>query len=374
MSTDLDTISMLRDSAQRYTSEHYDFLQRWAVLEQPLGYSAQAWNDYADFGWLALRLPEDEGGIDADAAAIGAVMETVGARLLMEPILASTVLGTGLLLKQGSDAQKAECLPTLADGSLKLAFAHEDESAGNSCELHNGRLSGTKIGVLHGDVADRLIVAASNADGEPVLCIADAAAVQRRNYRLVDGRGAATIHFEATPVELLGPAGSKAAGAIAATLDEAAVALCAEALGVVRSLVASTGEYLKVRKQFGKPIGSNQALQHRMVEMFLLQEEVNSLVQAAQRALQLEGAERARIVSGARAYICSAARRVANEAVQMHGGLGVTEELDVSHYFRRVMVINALFGGRDVHFERFVEASRMSRMSHIARQHDGEAR
>lgn len=361
MSSDLDTVSMLRDSVQRYTAEHYDFLQRWEVLDAPAGYSVRAWSDYAAFGWLALRMPEDDGGIDADAVAVGAVMEFVGSHLLMEPVLASTVLGTGLLLKQGSDAQKVEWLPQLADGSLKLAFACED-SPGSVCELRGGKLSGSKISVLHGDIADRLIVSARDGDGEPVLCTVDTAALQRRGYRLVDGRGGANVYFESTPVERLGSSDC-AAAAIAETLDEAAVALCAEALGVVCSLVAATGAYLQVRKQFGRAIGSNQALQHRMVGMYLLQEEARALVAAAQQALSLKGAERMRIISGAKAYIGYAARCVANEAVQMHGGLGVTEELDISHYFRRVMVINALFGSRDDHFERFVAASSSSEAS-----------
>lgn len=357
MSTDLETITMLRDSTQRYTAEHYDFLQRWQVLEQPQGYSRQAWSDYAEFGWLALRFPEEDGGIDADAAAIGALMEVAGTRLLMEPLLASAVLGTGLLLRLGSDVQKAELLPALADGSLKLAFAHDDDSA-SACLLRDGRLSGTKIGVLHGDIADRLIVSARNEGGERVLCMVDGSAAQRRTYRLVDGRGAANIRFVGVRAEQLGRPGPQAEAAIATALDEAAVALCAEAAGVITSLVSITCEYLKVRKQFGRPIGSNQALQHRMVDMYLLQEEARALVEAAQRALTLPEAERAAAVSGARAYIGGAVRHVANEAVQMHGGLGVTEELDVSHYFRRAMVIDNLFGGRDAHFERFVAASR----------------
>jgi alkylation response protein AidB-like acyl-CoA dehydrogenase len=363
MKTDTETIGMLRDSATRYAADHYSFLQRRAVLEDPSGYGAQAWRDYAEFGWLSLRLPEDEGGIAADAAAIGVLMEVVGARLLMEPLLASAVVGTGLILKTASVAQQAALLPKLADGSLKLAFACDDDpeagETGEGCELRSGRLNGSKIGVLHGDVADRLIVSArdADADGTWALCLVDAASagVHRSPYRMVDGRGAARLRFDGSPVERLGS--GDAAGPIAEARDEAAVALCAEALGVVRSLVGMTCDYLKVRKQFGKTIGSNQALQHRMVDMFLLQEDMRALTRAAQRSLTGPAAERARIVSGAKAYIGTAARRVANEAVQMHGGLGVTDELDVSHYFRRVMVINALFGSRDEHFSRFVEAS-----------------
>jgi alkylation response protein AidB-like acyl-CoA dehydrogenase len=357
MSTDLETITMLRDSATRYAAEHYSFLQRRAVLDDPLGYGAQAWRDYAEFGWLALRLPEEEGGIHADAAAVGALMEVVGARLLMEPLLASAVVGTGLILKAASAAQRAELLPSLADGSLKLAFACDDDPGEPGCQLRGARLFGSKIGVLHGDVADRLVVSARQADGTPALCLIDAtsAGVQRSAYRWVDGRGAATLRFEGAGVE--GLVSGDAAAVITEVRDEAAVALCAEALGVVRSLVGTTCEYLKVRKQFGKTIGSNQVLQHRMVDMFLLQEEMRALTRAAQRSLNAPAAERARIVSGAKGYIGAAARRVANEAVQMHGGLGVTDELDVSHYFRRVMVINALFGSRDEHFNRFVGAS-----------------
>jgi alkylation response protein AidB-like acyl-CoA dehydrogenase len=356
MTTDADTVAMLRNTMQRYAAEQYGFAQRNAILEK--GWSEPAWRDYASFGWLALRLPEDDGGIGADASAIGALMEVVGARLLMEPVLASAVLGTGLVLATAGAAQRAALLPSLADGTLTLAFACEDPP-GPGCELRGERLHGAKVNVLHGDVAGRLIVSAHDADaaGAAALCLVDPAdaGVERRPYRLVDGRGAACLRFEAARVERL--AAGDASDAIARAHDEAAVALCAEALGVVRSLVSATCDYLKVRKQFGRTLGSNQALQHRMVELFLLQEEVQALTHAAQRSLDNAPAQRTRAISGARAYIATAARRVANEAVQMHGGLGITEELDISHYFRRVMVINALFGSRDEHFARFAEAS-----------------
>jgi alkylation response protein AidB-like acyl-CoA dehydrogenase len=360
MTTDADTIDMLRDTMQRYAAEQYSFAQRRAVLAE--GSSGRAWRDYAEFGWLALRLPEAEGGIGADATAIGALMEVVGARLLMEPVLASAVLGTGLVLAAANATQRAAMLPALAEGALTLAFACEDDpAAGAACELRGQRLHGAKLNVLHGDVAGRLIVSARDADagGARALCLVDpaAAGVQRRSYRLIDGRGAAALRFDGARVERL--EATDATAAIARARDEAAVALCAEALGVVRSLVSATCDYLKVRKQFGRTIGSNQALQHRMVEMYLLQQEVQALTHCAQRSLDAEPADptqRTRAISGARAYIAGAARRVANDAVQLHGGLGITEELDISHYFRRVMVINALFGNRDEHLARFVEA------------------
>jgi alkylation response protein AidB-like acyl-CoA dehydrogenase len=357
MTTDTDTVDMLRDAVQRYAAEQYSFAQRRTVLAE--GSNHRAWRNYAEFGWLALRLPEADGGIGADATAIGALMEVVGARLLMEPVLASAVLGTGLVLAAANATQRATMLPALADGSLTLAFACEDDpAAGAACELRGDRLHGAKLNVLHGDVAGRLIVSARDADaaGAWALCLVDlvAAGAHRRSYRLIDGRGAAALRFDGARVERL--EATDAAAAIARARDEASVALCAEALGVVRSLVSATCDYLKVRKQFGRTIGSNQALQHRMVEMYLLQQEVQALTRTAQRSLDADATQRTRAISGARAYIAGAARRVANDAVQLHGGLGITEELDISHYFRRVMVINALFGNRDEHLARFVEA------------------
>lgn len=359
MATDIETIGMLRDSAARYAEDNYGFHQRWAVLERPEGYSPDAWRDFAELGFLALRLPEEEGGLDGDAFAVGALMEIVGARLLMEPFFASTVVGTGLLLKLGSVQQRLAYLPQLADGSLVLALADDDEP-GRPCVVSGDRLQGGKIGVLHGDVAGRLLVSARDAvTGQAVVVTvaADAPGLTRQVYRLVDGRGAARFGFDDVVVERLAPeSGLSAADALAVARDEAMVALCAESLGVVNSLVAATTEYLKVRKQFGRPIGSNQALQHRMVDCFLLQQEVQALTEAAQQALADDSADRSR-VAGARAYIVQAARKIANEAVQMHGGVGVTDELDISHYFRRLMVNAALCGGRDAQFSRFVDAA-----------------
>ncbi len=366
MSMDMEAAVMLRDSAQRYAADNYSFLQRRAVLCDPAGWSADAWKAYGELGWLALRLPEEQGGLNADALAIGALMEVVGTRLLMEPILASVIVGTGLVLSQGSGAQRERLLPGLADGSMKLAFAHVQVADGadgtGTCEVLDGRLAGSKIAVLHGDIADRLIVSAADAQGggRTRLYLVDpgAAGVEIMRYRLVDGRGAANLSFAGAAVERLDPDHSGSAeAAIDEALDHAAAAHCAEALGIVRALVSTTCEYLKTRKQFGRVIGTNQALQHRAVDMFLLQEEIAALTMAAQRALARPAVERARTISGARAYVCQAARHVANEAVQMHGGLGLTEELDVSHYFRRLMVNATLFGSRDEHFTRYIASA-----------------
>lgn len=360
-----DTVEMLRSSIERYTADHYSFEQRWSALRSAQAYSPQAWSDYAQMGWLSLRLPEEAGGMAAEAEAAGALMQAVGSRLLLEPILASAILSTGLLLQRGSEEQKALMMPRLADGSLKLSLAHQESlDAGNpgsiECSYREGRLSGQKLCVLHGDCSDRFIVSAQDAAGRTRLCMVDANAVglARHSFRLLDGRGAANLRFDAVAAEVLAAPGDATddAAALAQALDEAAVALCSEALGVISALNAATNEYLKIRKQFGKPIGTNQALQHRMVEMYMQQQEVRALTLAAQRALRAHDPERTRIISGARAFACSAARHVAAEAVQLHGGIGITDELDISHYYRRVMVIGTLFGNRDFHLHRFALA------------------
>ena len=370
-----DTVALLSKSIERYTADHYSFEQRWTALRSDRGYSERAWADYASMGWLAVRLPEELGGMAAQASDLAPFMEAVGSRLLLEPILASAILGTGIVLKRADAAQRVDMLPRLADGSLRLALAHQESLSASvvagggrplppgtrTCEYRNGAVYGGKVAVLHGDCADRFIVSATNADagGRLLLCLvdADATGVARQSFRLLDGRGAANLRFDGAPAHSFAAAAplDADAEALAECLREAAVALCCEALGAIRALNATTVQYLKTRKQFGKPIGSHQALQHRMVEMYMLEQEVRALCLAAQRALSAPVANHERIISGARAFTCQAARRIAAESVQMHGGIGISDELDVSHYYRRLMVSGTLFGNREAHLARFSE-------------------
>ena len=350
---DTDTARALGDAAERWAAEHYDLPRRACRLRCAGGFDAATWGTYADLGWLALRVPELEGGLDADVLAVGALMEVVGSRLLLEPILSSAIVATGLLVRLASPAQRERWLPALAAGRAVLAFA----DARSGCDWHAGALRGQARAVLHGDVAGAVVVAALDAATQrPMLCLIEAdpkAPLRRRAYRLVDGRGAADIDFDGLSPEVLAVDDDAAAG-IAAALAEAAVAQCAEALGCVRALLAATREHLAMRQQFGRPLGANQVLQHRAVEMFMLQEEIAAFTAQAQQALALPGAERDPVVAGAKAYVCRAARQVANDAVQLHGGVGITEELPVSHHFRRLMVNAALFGDRDAQFARFL--------------------
>jgi alkylation response protein AidB-like acyl-CoA dehydrogenase len=353
---DRETARMLGDAAQRWAAERYTLPQRQRLLQSPGAFGADVWREQADMGWLSLRLPEAHGGLDADALAVGALMDVVGSHLFLEPVLASAIVGTGLLMRLASPAQRAALAPRLADGGLKLAFTGPP----SACTWRDGALHGTVEAVLHADVAEGLLVAAHDErQAQTVVLLLDArqSALRCQRYPLVDGRGAANVSFHQAEGQVLA-AGPEADAAIRAVLDEAAVALCAESLGIVRALVAATCSHLKLRQQFGRAIGSNQVLQHRMVEMFVLQEEVAALTARAQQALPGPAHERALAVSGARAFICRAARQVANEAVQLHGGVGITEELPVSHHFRRLMVNAALFGQRGAHFEHYLARAR----------------
>lgn len=355
MTTDIETIGILRNSFERYTAENYSFIQR---QELPSSASKKVWSELADFGFLALRLPIDADGLDGDATAVGALMEVIGRRLMQEPFLESAILSTSLVARLGSREQRERLLGDLASGHMILVCALENPGL---CVLKDKHLSGRIPLIMHGDIAHGILVTSRDEKGELRICLVkmDQDAVERSSFRLIDGRGAASIVFDSAEVELLETINNDLCieDNIELLLDEANVALCAEACGVIQALLEATNEYLKIRTQFGKPLAVNQALQHRMADMYLLSQESLALTRAAEQILTGSAAERERLVSGARAYVSNAARQVANEAVQMHGGLGVTEELDVSHYFRRVMLLNTLFGGRDRHFLRFIEHS-----------------
>lgn len=358
MTTDIETIGMLRNSLERYVEDNYSFLQRLALMEEEGSFSQQIWSELAEFGFLSLCLPAENDGLDGDAAAVGALMEVAGQALLQEPFLMSAVLATRLVARLGNDEQREHLLAGLASGEMILSCALDHAQL---CQLEDNRLSGRLPLVMHADAAHGLLVTAQDAQGQLRLCLikTDQPRVQCTAARLLDGRGAASVSFDNAEVELLATPNNdlSVADNLQLLLDEANVALCAEACGMINALLQTTNDYLKVRKQFGKPLAVNQALQHRMADLYLLQQEARALTDAAQQALTGPVAERARLVSGARSYISDAARQIANEAVQLHGGLGITEELDVSHYFRRVMLLNTLFGGRDQHFLRFVEQS-----------------
>ena len=367
-----DDQKALQDTLARFIEKDYDFDKRKAIIKDPKGYSAEKWKQLADLGLLALPFPEAHGGLDGTPVDTMLVMQLLGRGLVVEPYLSTVVLCGGLIRDAGSDAQKAAILPAIAEGKLTLALAHYERggryelSAVTSTARPEGGgyvLNGAKGVVLNGETADKLIVSArtsgkaGDAEGISLFLIdRKAPGVTARGYRTQDGSRAAEIELAnvaAAKDALIGPEG-KGLPIIEKALDIANAALCAETVGIMIAVNDTTLEYLKTRKQFGQAIGKFQALQHRMADMVVWAEQAKSMMMlAAMKASDTDAAERSRAIAGARAYVGQAARFVGQNAVQLHGGMGVTEEMKVAHYFKRLSMIAAQFGDGDWHMARF---------------------
>ncbi|MBL8288988.1 MAG: acyl-CoA dehydrogenase family protein [Rubrivivax sp.] len=358
----------LADSLGKYLAAHYGFEQRKAIVRSAGGVSDAAWNAFAEMGLTALALPEADGGFGGGALDLMPVMEACGAALVVEPLLDHIALGARLVARAGSAAQRAAWLPGAIDGSVRLAFAGLEpgrryDLAPEATTLKKTAagpvLSGRKSVVVGAPSATRLVVSA-RGDAGPCLVLVDPAqrGVSLQACRTIDGLRAADVTFTDVVLAsdaLLAAGGTDALPLIEEATDFATALLCAEAVGAMAYANEATLEYLKTRKQFGAPIGVNQALQHRMVEMFITTEQARSLaILAASTVDNTEDArERQRAVSAAKVKIADAARQVSQEAVQLHGGMGMTEELKVSHTFRRLTMIAQRFGDADHHLERY---------------------
>lgn len=363
---DAEMLDLLQAGIDRYAADAYDFRTRTSKLADYPASARTAWGDFAELGWLAIPLSSEEGGFDSHPSVLGLLMRFAGANLVLEPLFATVVLCGRALALARDDASAGEWLQRIAGGEAIFALAHAERAGPGvadaiGCRFSGGRIEGDKVMVLGGDLASHLIVSAQDAEAGGITLLVvrtDAPGVARAPYRLVDGRGAASFRFAGAPGEPLGERGAGAAR-LDVVLTEARLALCLEILGVVEALNRLTLEHLKTRQQFGKPIGKNQALQHRMVELSMLETEVRAIAAAAIRAWSGPAAERKRLIVAAVAYAIAAGRHAAQEAVQMHGGMGITEELPVSHLFRRMMVLERLLGSRDDHLAGFERADRL---------------
>ena len=356
----------LQDTLRRFIAKDYAFEHRRAMAKSADGFDRTAWKTFADFGILALPFPEDFGGLNGTAVDTMLVMEMLGRGLALEPYVSTVVICGGLIRDAGSAAQKEALLPAIAGGELMLALAHHE--SGTRYELGHvattatandkgWKLDGLKAVVLGAPSADKLIVSARNGSGISLFLVdTKAAGVTLRAYPTQDGARAADIKLTNVAVgadALIGTAGN-ALPVIERALDYANAALCAEAVGIMSALNEVTLEYLKTRKQFGVPIGNFQALQHRMADMVIATEQARSMATlAAVRADSSDAAERSRAVAAAKAYVSQSARLVGQQAVQLHGGMGVVDELNVSHYFKRLTMIGLTFGDVDFHLGRF---------------------
>ena len=367
-----DEQKALQDTLARFIEKDYTFDMRKPITKAAEGYSKAKWKQLADLGLLALPFPEANGGMDGTPVDTMLVMQLLGRGLVLEPYLTTVVLCGGLIRDAGSEAQKASVLPAVAEGRTILALAHYERggryelaSVTSSARPEGGGyvLNGAKGVVLNGEAADQLIVSARTAgkagDDEGIsLFLIDRTApgVTVRGYRTQDGGRAAEIELNnvrAAKDALIGAEG-KGLPSIERALDIANAALCAETVGIMLAVNETTLEYLKTRKQFGQAIGKFQALQHRMADMVIWAEQAKSMMMlAAVKASAKDAAERSRAIAGARAYVTQASRFVGQNAVQLHGGMGVTDEMKIAHYFKRLTMIAAQFGDGDWHLARF---------------------
>ena len=359
---------LLKDSVERLLADRYDFEARKKYMAEADGFSRALWRQYAELGLTGLPFAEKHGGIGGGPVETMIVMEAFGQVLALEPYVATVVLGGGLIRHGGSDEQCAAILPKVADGSLLLAFAHAERQARyeladvTTTARRDGAgfvLDGSKSLVLHGDSADKLIVSARTAGGARDrdgigLFLVDAAAkgVTRRSYQMIDGLRGAEVTLTGVKV---GPEAAIGAPEGALPLIEQAVdgtmaALAAEAVGAMTGMHQLTVEYLKTRKQFGVPIGSFQVLQHRAVDMFVALEQARSLaLLATMMADEKDPIERHKPIAAAKVQIGRSGKFIGQQAVQLHGGIGMTMEYKVGHYFKRVTAIDTTFGDADHH-------------------------
>jgi alkylation response protein AidB-like acyl-CoA dehydrogenase len=362
----------LQDTLRRWIARDYGFEHRRTLAGSPLGYSAEGWASYADLGLLALPFPEEFGGLGGDAVDVMAVMEQVGEGLLLEPYLSTVVLCGGLLRDAASKSLAGLLLPQIAAGKLQIALAAY-EAAGRydlahvACTAQKAgnvwRLRGRKAVVLDAPSANYLLVSArssgsiTDASGVSLFLVKrDVPGLSVVAYPTQSGSRAGDVQLDDVTVDedaVIGAPG-EALGVLERAVDRARAALCAEALGIVTALNQATLSYLKSRKQFGVPIGTFQALQHRMADMYIAGEQIRSMaIVAAVNADTEDPVARQRAISGAKAYVGQASRFVGQQAVQLHGAMGIVDEHIVSHYFKRLTSIDLTFGDADYHLARY---------------------
>ncbi len=364
---------LLKEQAERFIARDYGFEQRRSLITVTPGYSEAHWQTFAELGWLGLPFSEEIGGFGGTAPDMALLFEVFGHGLVVEPYLA-TVLGGLAVQHAGTAAQQQAILPKVIAGDHKLALASL-EVGGRQAAPHvatiakrvggGWQLTGHKTVVLHGASADTLVVSARShgavdATGGIGLFLVPAGApgVSRRGYATVDGLRAAEVTLEQVELPdeaLLGdPVGGY--GLLDSLLDLAGIAGCAEALGCMQALIDRTAEYLRTREQFGRKLGEFQVLQHALVDMYMAAEQARSLTLAAALKAEAAAPERPRLVAAARQFCADAGRLAGQTAVQLHGGIGVTDELDVAHYFKRLTMLPQWFADHGQPLDRFMAA------------------
>ena len=351
--------AILRGSVEKFLSERYDYRTFQKIADSEAGFSPEIWAEFAQLGWLGLPFALEDGGSGGGPVELGILMETFGKHLVVEPYLATVVLGGGLIAALGSAAERRAMLPDLIAGNCRLAFAHED--AGTPTQARPAPagyvLQGGKKTVLGGPIADTLLVSARLADGRTGIFVLprQTPGLTVRPYRMIDGARAADVDLTevAVPASTLLGGNEDAAGAIETVLRHAIAALSADAVGAISAMVKATVDYAKTRVQFGQPLASFQALQHRMVRIRIKEEEARAASLFATLSLDGTAQARARAISGAKAKIGRCARSVHQEAIQLHGAIGTTDELPLGGYAKRLIAYEILFGSTREHLRRY---------------------
>lgn len=365
--------TMLVDSVEKFIERDYGFDLRQEYAASETGYSTEVWQTFCDLGWTAIPFADDDGGLDGGPIETMILMQQFGRGLVVEPYLANIVLAGGILRRVGNDAQKTKWLKPLIDGDLQAALAFVEPQS--RYDLNNIEttatadddgwiINGRKGVVLNGGNAGLLIIPARTAggttseDGISLFAVdGNADGVSRRAYPTIDGHQAAEIRLDNVCVDataLLGDAG-RGFEPLASAIDEATLAICAEAVGIMQVLTDKTVEFAKNRVQFGVPIGTFQALQHRMVDMLTASEQSYSLLLWATMANSDRTEEAKRAISAIKYQVGTAGTKVGQEAVQLHGGMGVSWELDIGHYFKRLTAISQMLGNADWHLDKLAD-------------------
>jgi alkylation response protein AidB-like acyl-CoA dehydrogenase len=364
-----DEQQMLRDGVRRFAVERYSFEARKRLLATVERFSLQNWSTYAELGWLALALPEEVGGLGCSFVETALVMQELGRVLALEPYATSAILGAHIIGASENNKQREELLSRLGSGHLRLALAHSEPDA--RYELDAVRvttakatddgyvLSGMKTLVFDAPSADQLIVSAALADRSFGLFIVptDASGMAMNDYPLIDGTRAADIELSAVrlPKSALLVEPQRALDVLEEAIDRTVLGQVAEALGAMEAVLDITNGYIKQRVQFGQPIGKFQALQHRMAEMFVEVQQTRSILYRGIALLEAAPAERKRAVSAAKVVACNAGKFVGAQGIQLHGGIGMTEEHSIGHYYKKLVAFDKRFGDIEFHVSRYLQ-------------------
>jgi|TARA_B100000085_G_scaffold94055_1_gene85228 alkylation response protein AidB-like acyl-CoA dehydrogenase len=363
--------SLIQDQVDQFVQKEYDWETRQSLSNSELGFGEDNWKKFAELGWLGISVSEDSGGFGGSAIESMLIMEAFGKGLVVEPFLETVIMAGGLIDDYGSNQQKSSFLEPAIAGEMHLALAYaEPQSRFNLSDVvteakadgDNFIINGYKSVVMNGPSADQIIVSARTSgtqldeNGISLFIIdANASGLDKTNYKTVDGRRASDLTFENVSVSKENLIGDQDKGfdILDSAIDKAILAISAEAVGAMEVLYKTTVEYTKTREQFGTAIGKFQVLQHRMVDMFMEYEQCKSLLYMATMKHEEKAEDAKKAISGLKYQVGKAGKFIGQQAVQLHGGMGVTDELNVGHYFKRLTTVGTIFGNTDYHLKKY---------------------